>query len=117
VAPRLVNDIVRRLPPEILTVGVFRDEAPQRVVEIMNRTGLRAAQLHGHETVEQVQQVEAGRAGRVSRRRCGRPIGAPGPQLCSTAHRSIFSTRVFTSILSAWSPWTPALTNTLSWLT
>lgn len=59
VAPRLVNDIVRRLPPEILTVGVFRDETPERVVEIVQKTGLRAAQLHGHETPEQAQQVRA----------------------------------------------------------
>jgi phosphoribosylanthranilate isomerase len=44
------RDIARRLPPEILTVGVFRDEAPQRVVEIVQTAGLRAAQLDGHET-------------------------------------------------------------------
>ena len=31
VAPIVVADIVKRLPPEILTVGVFRDEAPARV--------------------------------------------------------------------------------------
>ena len=42
------RDIARRLPPEILTVGVFRDEAPQRVVEIVQTAGLRAAQLDGH---------------------------------------------------------------------
>lgn len=53
VAPDLVRDVVRRLPPHILTVGVFRDEAPERVTEIVNRTGLRAAQLHGRETPEQ----------------------------------------------------------------
>lgn len=47
------RDIVGRLPPEILTVGVFRDEAPSRVVEIVNAAGLRAAQLHGHETAQQ----------------------------------------------------------------
>jgi phosphoribosylanthranilate isomerase len=45
--------IIERVPPEILTVGVFRDEAPARVVEIVNTTGLKAAQLHGNETVEQ----------------------------------------------------------------
>lgn len=44
-----VRDISRRLPPEVLTVGVFRDEAPQRVVELCHRADLRAAQLHGHE--------------------------------------------------------------------
>jgi len=52
VAPTTVRDIARRLPPEILTVGVFRDEVPQRVVDILHRTGLRAAQLHGRETPE-----------------------------------------------------------------
>jgi len=50
IAPGIAGDIVKRLPPEILTVGVFRDEAAQRVVEIVNTAGLRAAQLHGHES-------------------------------------------------------------------
>ena len=59
VAPRHVGDIVRRLPPEILTVGVFRDEAPERVIEIVQATGLKAAQLHGHETPGQTQRVKA----------------------------------------------------------
>jgi len=59
VAPALVRDIVKRLPPETLTVGVFRDEAPERVIEIVRATGLKAAQLHGHETPEQTQQVRS----------------------------------------------------------
>ena len=57
VAPRVAGEIARRLPPEVITVGVFRDEAPERVVEIVNHNGLRAAQLHGHETAEQVRWV------------------------------------------------------------
>lgn len=57
VQPTLVADIVKRLPPEILTVGVFRDESPQRVVDIVNSTGLRAVQLHGHEPPEQVKWI------------------------------------------------------------
>lgn len=57
IAPALVRDIVRRIPPEILTVGVFRDEAPQRVVDICNGAGLGAAQLHGHETAEQTKWI------------------------------------------------------------
>lgn len=48
-----VADIVKRLPAEVITIGVFRDEAPQRVVDTITRTGLRGAQLHGHETPEQ----------------------------------------------------------------
>jgi phosphoribosylanthranilate isomerase len=53
VAPARAADIAKRLPPEILTVGVFRDEAPQRVVDVVNAAGLRAAQLHGHENAEE----------------------------------------------------------------
>jgi phosphoribosylanthranilate isomerase len=57
VAPSIVRDIVKRLPPEILTVGVFRDEAPQRVVDIVHNAGLRAAQLHGYETVDETKWI------------------------------------------------------------
>jgi phosphoribosylanthranilate isomerase len=53
IAPVIARDIVKRLPPEIVTVGVFRDEAPQRVVEILSFAGLKAAQLHGRETPDQ----------------------------------------------------------------
>ena len=42
-------DITRRLPPEILTVGVFRDQSPSRVDRDRQPAGLQAAQLHGHE--------------------------------------------------------------------
>lgn len=57
VAVQTVYDITRRLPPEILTVGVFRDEAPARVIDMVHRAGLKAAQLHGHETPEMVVEV------------------------------------------------------------
>lgn len=50
VQPTAVRDIVRRLPPEVLSVGVFRNETPERVVEIVNAAGLRGAQLHGFES-------------------------------------------------------------------
>ena len=52
-----VYDITRRLPPEILTVGVFRDEHPKRVIETVDRAGLKGAQLHGHESPEDVAEV------------------------------------------------------------
>lgn len=57
VRPTLAGDIVKRLPPQVMTVGVFRDEAPERVVEIVNTIGLRAAQLHGHESAEQARWI------------------------------------------------------------
>jgi phosphoribosylanthranilate isomerase len=58
VTVQLVADIVKRLPrDEVLTVGVFKDEAPQRVVEMVYSAGLRAAQLHGHESAAEVRWV------------------------------------------------------------
>jgi phosphoribosylanthranilate isomerase len=51
-APSAVADIVKRLPFETVTVGVFRDESPRRVVEIAGQVGLRAVQLHGFESAE-----------------------------------------------------------------
>ena len=59
VAAQQVYDITRRLPPEILTVGVFRDEHPDRVIDTMNRAGLKAAQLHGFESPAVVAEVAA----------------------------------------------------------
>jgi phosphoribosylanthranilate isomerase len=57
-APSIARDIVKRLPPEIITVGVFRDEAPQRVVEILEFAGLKAGQLHGRETPDQARWIK-----------------------------------------------------------
>jgi len=57
VAAQQVYDITRRLPPEILTVGVFRDEHPDRVIDTVQRAGLKAAQLHGYETPAMVADV------------------------------------------------------------
>jgi len=45
--PQDVADIVKRLPPEILTVGVFKDDLPERIVHIVRSTGLKGAQIHG----------------------------------------------------------------------
>jgi phosphoribosylanthranilate isomerase len=52
-----VYDITRRLPPEIMTVGVFRDEHPKRVVEIVHKSGVKGAQLHGNESNDTVAEV------------------------------------------------------------
>jgi phosphoribosylanthranilate isomerase len=59
VAAQQVYDITRRLPPEILTVGVFRDEHPDRVIDTVQRAGLKAAQLHGFESPGMVADVAA----------------------------------------------------------
>lgn len=51
------RDIARRLPAEIVSVGVFRNERRERVAELANSIGLRAVQLHGNESPEDVQWV------------------------------------------------------------
>jgi phosphoribosylanthranilate isomerase len=52
-----VRDIVKRVPREILTVGVFRNDTPAHVVDVAARTGLHAVQLHGAEPHSEVQWV------------------------------------------------------------
>ena len=52
IAPARARDIAARIPAETLTVGVFRNEARERVVDIVHTAGLRAVQLHGDESVE-----------------------------------------------------------------
>ena len=47
-----VRDIVRRLPSDVLSVGVFRNDMASRVVKITSDARLGAAQLHGHESPE-----------------------------------------------------------------
>jgi phosphoribosylanthranilate isomerase len=57
IAPQQAYDITRRLPPEILTVGVFRDEHPKLVSDIVRRAGVKAAQLHGDESPAVVSEI------------------------------------------------------------
>ncbi|NBR92389.1 MAG: phosphoribosylanthranilate isomerase [Actinobacteria bacterium] len=59
VSPGKVSDIVKRLPPGVLTVGVFRDSDPKTVLRTVREAGLRGAQLHGRESVAQVDEVVA----------------------------------------------------------
>ena len=57
VKPDTVRDIVKRLPPEVTTVGVFRDDRPAHVVDVASRVGLHAVQLHGREPRSEVQWI------------------------------------------------------------
>ena len=74
VSASLAHDIARRLPPEVITVGVFRDEAPERVVGIVNDAGLKGAQLHGTESPAAVRWI----AERVGMTIKAFPAGHPG---------------------------------------
>ena len=57
VAPDTVAEILHRLPPGIITVGVFRDERRERVVELVNTLGLGGAQLSGREPLSDVRWI------------------------------------------------------------
>lgn len=46
------REIASRLPQEIITVGVFRDQSTKTVIDTVQAAGLRGVQLHGHETPE-----------------------------------------------------------------
>jgi phosphoribosylanthranilate isomerase len=75
VAAQTVYDITRRLPPEVLTVGVFRDEHPSRVIDVANKANVKAVQLHGRETKEQTIEIAN------SVRWVIKAFGADSPQL------------------------------------
>ena len=49
--------IVRQLPPGVHAVGVFRDERPERILEVVQHVGLHGVQLHGRETAAEATAV------------------------------------------------------------
>jgi phosphoribosylanthranilate isomerase len=49
VDPETVREIVKNLPPHVEKVGVFVNEPVASILDIVERTGLTAAQLHGTE--------------------------------------------------------------------
>ncbi len=50
-------EIVKQLPANILTIGVFRDQDSREVINTVRKAGLVGAQLHGRETATQVAEV------------------------------------------------------------
>jgi phosphoribosylanthranilate isomerase len=47
VQPDAVRTILAQLPHGVMTFGVFQDERPEHVVEVVHSVGLSGAQLHG----------------------------------------------------------------------
>jgi phosphoribosylanthranilate isomerase len=75
VEPDVVRDVIRRLPPFVVTVGVFVDETPKVVRELRDYCGLDAVQLHGDETEDDVAAI-GGRAIKAIRIGDGRIVPA-----------------------------------------
>lgn len=57
VAPAQIHKIISMLPKQAKTVGVFMNESAERVIRIMEETGLDIAQLHGEEEPEDMEQI------------------------------------------------------------
>ena len=50
--PKTARDIIRRIPPFVKAVGVFVDEDPEKIDEIITFCGIDLIQLHGDEPPE-----------------------------------------------------------------
>ena len=55
--PEQVNEIVKKLPPFITTVGVFVNEIPENINSIAIEAGINCVQLHGEEPSEHISQI------------------------------------------------------------
>lgn len=59
ITPEEAKAIVGRLPHGVVTVGIFRNERPERVAEVVNTIGLRGAQLNGREPLTEVRWIRS----------------------------------------------------------
>jgi phosphoribosylanthranilate isomerase len=57
IEPKQVAAIVAQLPPKVEKVGVFVNERPARIREIVKHTGLTAVQLHGDDSADFAEQL------------------------------------------------------------
>jgi len=58
ISPENAREIIEKLPPETLKVGVFVNEDLEKIVEIAEIAKLDALQLHGEETPEFVRELK-----------------------------------------------------------
>jgi len=59
ILPGKAREIIEKLPPEILKVGVFVNESLEKIAEIAETAKLDALQLHGEETPEFARELKA----------------------------------------------------------
>jgi len=58
IAPAEAKSIIASLPAKVTPVGVFVNETPQTLRDVLKQTGIRAVQLHGDETLADYEFIE-----------------------------------------------------------
>ena len=58
IIPEIISEIVSELPESARTVGVFVNESPDSINNVMKQTGMDLVQLHGDEAVETCEKLE-----------------------------------------------------------
>ena len=57
VSPEVARSIIEQLPPFVAKVGVFVNEAADRILQIAKETGIDTVQLHGDESPELCEKI------------------------------------------------------------
>ena len=63
--PDAARDLVRELPADTLSIGVFVDRPMREIHDIVEHVGLRGVQLHGKETPDEVNALSTNLSGSV----------------------------------------------------
>ena len=58
IIPEIISEIVSELPESVITVGIFVNEKPDSINNLMKQTGMDWAQLHGDEALETCEKLE-----------------------------------------------------------
>ena len=58
IIPEIISEIVSELPESARTVGIFVNESPDSINNVMKKTGMDLVQLHGDEAVDTCENLE-----------------------------------------------------------
>ena len=75
ISPEQAREIVRQLPRQVAKVGVFVNESPERIGELVREIGLTGVQLQGDETAADVRTLRRLLTSRTGRLRIFKAVG------------------------------------------